>query len=87
VEEPQRLLQVLDSWRNAATDAFLVSMRNTAGASRLWPQDAALADRLLRFFVLEKAVYEVGYEFANRPDWVHVPLSGLWRTLFPAESA
>ena len=85
-EAPQRLLQALDSWRNAATDAFLVSMRNTASASRLWPQDADLADRLLRFFVSEKAVYEVGYEFANRPDWVHVPLSGLWRTLFSAES-
>ncbi len=86
VDNPERLLQALDSWRNAATDAFLVSMRNTAGASRLWPQDADLADRLLRFFVLEKAVYEVGYEFANRPDWVHVPLSGLWRALFPGES-
>jgi maltose alpha-D-glucosyltransferase/alpha-amylase len=35
----------------------------------------------------KKAVYEVGYELANRPDWVHVPLSGLWRTLFPVESA
>ncbi len=86
VEDPEPLLRALDSWRNAATDAFLVSMRNTAGASRLWPQDVAMADRLLRFFVLEKAVYEVGYEFANRPDWVHVPLSGLWRTLFPVES-
>ena len=85
-EAPQRLLQALDSWRNAATDAFLVSMRNIAGANRLWPQDTALADRLLRFFVLEKAVYEVGYEFANRPDWVHVPLAGLWRTLFSGES-
>jgi len=86
VENPQRLLQALDSWRNAATDAFLVSMRSTAGA-RLWPQDAALADKLLRFFVLEKAVYEVEYEFANRPDWVHVPLSGLLRNLFPGEVA
>jgi maltose alpha-D-glucosyltransferase/alpha-amylase len=84
VENPQRLLQALDSWRNAATDAFLVSMRSTAGA-RLWPQDTILADKLLRFFVLEKAVYEVEYEFANRPDWVHVPLSGLLRNLFPGE--
>ncbi|MBK5958790.1 maltose alpha-D-glucosyltransferase [Rhodoplanes elegans] len=84
---PQRLTEVLDSWRNAATDAFLMCMRETSAGSRLWPSDQATADRLLRFFIVEKAVYEVGYEFANRPDWVHVPLAGLARALFPVEGA
>ena len=32
--------------------------------------------RLLDFFVLEKAIYEIGYELANRPAWLHVPLHG-----------
>ncbi len=39
------------------------------------------ADRLLDFFLLEKAFYEIEYELAHRPDWLHVPLAGTWRIL------
>jgi maltose alpha-D-glucosyltransferase/alpha-amylase len=35
------------------------------------------AGALLELFVLEKAVYEVGYESENRPDWLAIPLRGL----------
>ncbi len=31
----------------------------------------------LEAHVLEKAVYELGYELAHRPDWVGVPLHGI----------
>jgi len=34
---------------------------------------------LLRLFQLEKAAYEVGYEADSRPDWLGVPLAGLYR--------
>ncbi|MFS0773672.1 maltose alpha-D-glucosyltransferase [Sphingomonas sp. 1P08PE] len=37
--------------------------------------DAALLDLLL----VAKAAYEVGYEAANRPDWLEVPVDGLFR--------
>jgi len=37
---------------------------------------AAQAD-LLDLFTLEKAAYEICYEAANRPAWMHVPLQGL----------
>ena len=33
-------------------------------------------DILIRVFLLEKAVYEIGYELNNRPDWVIIPLKG-----------
>ena len=29
--------------------------------------------------MLEKAAYEIGYEAANRPDWIGVPVIGLDR--------
>ena len=31
--------------------------------------------------MLDKALYELGYELNNRPEWVHVPLEGLLRLL------
>lgn len=35
------------------------------------------SDVLIRTFLLEKAVYELGYELNARPDWVIVPLRGI----------
>ena len=32
-------------------------------------------------FELEKAVYELRYELANRPDWVSIPVAGILRML------
>ena len=36
---------------------------------------------MIDFFILEKAVYEVNYELANRPGWVAIPLNGILRVL------
>ena len=38
-------------------------------------------ERLLAIFELEKAVYELRYELAHRPDWVYVPVDGIRRLL------
>ena len=34
-------------------------------------------DRLLKLFTLQKALYEIGYEAANRPGWLSVPVRGV----------
>jgi maltose alpha-D-glucosyltransferase/alpha-amylase len=34
-------------------------------------------DFLLRYHLLEKAIYEMGYELNSRPDWVIIPLRGV----------
>ena len=36
---------------------------------------------LLSVSMLEKAVYELGYELNNRPDWLNVPLQGILEML------
>jgi maltose alpha-D-glucosyltransferase/alpha-amylase len=41
------------------------------------PQDAAAFQSLLELFLVEKALYELRYELAQRPDWVSIPLRGL----------
>jgi maltose alpha-D-glucosyltransferase/alpha-amylase len=80
-EEHAKLARALEIWREEATSAFLQSYREAAGGNALWPTEPELSERLLQFFVIEKAIYEIGYELANRPAWLHVPLAGALRLL------
>jgi maltose alpha-D-glucosyltransferase/alpha-amylase len=43
--------------------------------------DAPMRDRLLEFFMLDRALRELDGELNNRPDWVGIPLSGLLELL------
>ena len=42
----------------------------------LLPGDETGVRTLLEAWMIEKAMYEIGYELNNRPDWVGLPLSG-----------
>jgi maltose alpha-D-glucosyltransferase/alpha-amylase len=48
----------------------------TAGTDFL-PASQEERKSLLDFLLLEKAVYELGYELNSRPDWVDVPIRGI----------
>lgn len=41
------------------------------------PSDPATARQLLDLLVLEKALYEISYEAANRPSWLVIPVRGV----------
>ena len=66
-----------DTWEHWATDAFLKGYAAAAGDSPLLPRDRGERDALLTAFTLDKALYELGYELNNRPDWVRIPLVGI----------
>ncbi len=66
-----------ERWRAASAAAFLAGYRETIAGCPSYPEDAAEADRLLNLFLLEKALYEICYEAANRPLWVQIPLKGV----------
>ena len=34
-------------------------------------------EAFLRLFMLQKAFYEIGYESANRPAWLSIPVRGV----------
>jgi maltose alpha-D-glucosyltransferase / alpha-amylase len=80
-------LEQLDRWARLWTawvgGAFLQSYRSgTAGSGPVFlPERDDQFTVLLEAHLLEKAVYEVGYELNNRPDWVAVPLRGLGQLL------
>jgi maltose alpha-D-glucosyltransferase / alpha-amylase len=64
-------------WRQCAQEAFLACYFEAIGDCPSCPSDRAEADRLLKLFVLEKALYEICYEAANRPTWLRIPVAGL----------
>jgi len=80
-DEHGKLGAALVGWRDRATEAFMDAYRETMTNAQLWPVDRAAAERLLNFFLLEKAFYEIEYELAHRPEWLRVPLTGAIRIL------
>jgi maltose alpha-D-glucosyltransferase/alpha-amylase len=84
-DEHGKLARALEGWREYSAAAFMSAYRSSLTDARLWPQSLEAADRLLDFFLLEKAFYEIEYELAHRPDWLQVPLAGTWRILSRSE--
>ncbi len=72
-----RMTELAESWRQRAVDGFRAAYRKTMRGCRSYPENKKQANNLIAFFTLEKAVYEVSYELANRPLWVDIPLQGI----------
>jgi maltose alpha-D-glucosyltransferase/alpha-amylase len=81
-----RMAQLADAWRQRAVDGFLAAYRSGMRGCTAYPASQAQARTMLAFFALEKAVYEVSYELANRPGWVDIPLKGVLSILARAEA-
>jgi len=64
-------------WQEWTSWAFLKAYLETAGESPIVPKDRDELKVLLDAFLLDKAIYELGYELNNRPDWVTIPLHGI----------
>ncbi len=72
-----RMVQLAEAWRHRAVDGFRAAYRKTMRGCAAYPISKKQANAMLAFFTLEKAVYEVSYELANRPAWVDIPLKGI----------
>jgi maltose alpha-D-glucosyltransferase/alpha-amylase len=67
----------IDEWHHAARTGFLDGYRQHIGDAPNLPEDEGVRGALLDLFLLQKAVYEVGYELGHRPAWVGIPLAGI----------
>ncbi len=68
-------------WYMVVAGVFLRSYLDTVKDSPLLPSSEDDTALLLNVFLLEKGVYELGYELNNRPDWVTIPCDGILRIL------
>jgi maltose alpha-D-glucosyltransferase/alpha-amylase len=80
-EDLATLEQWTPVWTARVSSEFLGGYLERAGGASFVPQtDEGLA-ALLDFYLLEKCVYEIGYELNNRPDWLDIPARALFGLL------
>ncbi len=77
----QCLAAWLDWWLAWASAVFLEGYLDAASGASFLPTDARHTRVLLDAFLVEKAVYELGYEMNNRPEWLSIPLAGITSVL------
>jgi maltose alpha-D-glucosyltransferase/alpha-amylase len=75
--EHERVDRWVRFWCAWASSAFVRAYLRTAGNASFIPRNDADIELLLNAFLLEKSVYELGYELNNRPDWVQIPIEGI----------
>ena len=81
-EEP--VPELARAWAARNRQAFLDGYLEVAAAAGLLPGDDETVALVLRAFELDKAVYEVAYEEAHRPEWASIPLAAIDRHLADA---
>ncbi|MGH7908637.1 MAG: putative maltokinase, partial [Thermodesulfobacteriota bacterium] len=77
---PEELLKLepwTDLWYKYVAGLFLRSYLDTAKDAPFIPRNREELNIMLRAHLLEKAIYELGYELNYRPDWVIIPIKGI----------
>ncbi len=76
-ESRPRFKPWLRLWRQAVSSAYLRAYLEAMASSDVLPRSDEDLFTMLRAYLLNKAVYEVGYELNNRPAWLKIPLEGI----------
>ncbi|MEM6522348.1 MAG: maltose alpha-D-glucosyltransferase [Bacteroidota bacterium] len=63
-----------DQWQHYVSGFYLSAYLERMGIGRKLTDSYEI---LMRTYLLEKAIYELGYELNSRPDWVIIPLRGI----------
>jgi maltose alpha-D-glucosyltransferase/alpha-amylase len=71
----------IEPWYRRVSGTFLDSYLMTVGGAGFVPGDESEREVLLETLLLDKAVYELGYELNNRPDWTIIPIRGIKQIL------
>ena len=76
-EFQETLTPYLPLWFEKTKRVFLHAYFDPMSQSSLLPKDEEQLFALFRAYLLHKAIYEIGYEIVNRPDWINIPLRGI----------
>jgi len=76
----ERLGPALQVWERATRKAFVDAYAAAMQGSGVYDSFEDMRG-LLQLAEMEKVLYELRYEAANRPDWIHIPVQGLMSLL------
>jgi maltose alpha-D-glucosyltransferase / alpha-amylase len=72
----ERLVPALEAWERSTRKAFLQAYAAAMEGSGVYDSFEDMRG-VLQLAEMEKVLYELRYEAANRPDWMHIPVQGL----------
>ncbi|MBC7408705.1 MAG: putative maltokinase [Arcicella sp.] len=72
-----RVQTAADRWYKLIQQTFMEKYLETFGNPHPLFKNNNEINFLMLIYLLEKAVYELGYEISYRPDWVKIPLKGI----------
>jgi len=75
----------LSVWYTWTSAAYLKAYLAEASRGSFLPARREDLETLLKAYLLEKALYELGYELNNRPTWVRIPLEGILQLMGATE--
>ena len=70
-----------EAWNSWVAERYLAKYFATAKNAAYLPGTQTEIHAVLELHLLEKAIYELGYELNNRPSWVGIPLQGIGKLL------
>ncbi|HVB06505.1 MAG TPA: maltose alpha-D-glucosyltransferase [Acidimicrobiales bacterium] len=79
--DPSILERLLLLWYRSIAGAFLTAYLEVSWDAPFLPEGREELENLLDFLLLEKALYELGYEANSRPEWVTIPAQGILELL------
>ena len=79
VDDQGKVAAALENWCDQSTATFMTAYHEALTETRLWPEAAQACECMLRFFQLERALYEIEYELSTRPDRAHIPMAAVLR--------
>ncbi len=77
----EALERAVIKWYDQIKKSFLDAYWKIIRENEIYQAPEEELEYLLNFHLLEKAVYELGYELNARPTWVKIPLKGIQQVL------